>query len=372
MRPVQYFPQEPALNFLGHGSHLGSLMFLHTEGEEAGMKSTKSCRASEVLVFTTLVFVCCTPAAFSQYSAASVERYPNHAIQMIVPWAPSGPTDVFARLVASHLQSVWGQPVIVDNRAGGSGTIGAVLVARAPADGYTLLFNSVTNVIAPLLQKIPAYNPVDSFEPVAMTARIPQLILINSAVPARTLPALIAYAKGHPGQLNYSSSGVGSINHLVMELFKDRAQIDVAHVPYKGGAPALTALVANEVQLTVSDVMTTRAHIEAGRIRALAQVEAVRSPLLPGVPTITEAAGLADFGLTYWNGIFAPKGTPTPIIAKLNQEVNRAMESSGVAEKAATFGSEVVRNTPEAFRARVQRDAAIYRNLIQRNHIAEE
>jgi tripartite-type tricarboxylate transporter receptor subunit TctC len=300
-----------------------------------------------------------------------MERYPNHAIALIVPWAPSGPTDIYARLIANHLQSVWGQPVVVENRAGGSGTIGAAYVSRSNPDGYTLLFNSVTNVIAPLLQKVPAYHPVDSLEPVAMTARIPQLILVSTAVPAKTLQEFIAYAKARPGKLNYASPGVGSIGHLATELFMDRAQIDVMHIPYKGGAPALSALVTNEVQLVISDILLAKSQLEAGKVRALAQAEQTRSSLLPDVPTTVEA-GLPEFGIAFWNGLFAPKGTPAAIVARLNQEVNRALALPAVAEKAAAFGTVTVVSTPESFRARIQQDAAIYGALIKQHNISAE
>jgi len=332
---------------------------------------SKASRRPASAIFLCAIFAGCMPAAFGQSPATSAERYPNRAIQVIVPWAPSGPTDVYARLIANHLQSAWNQPVVVENRAGGSGTIGAAYVARSAADGHTLLFNSVTNVIAPLLQKVPAYDPVEDFEPVAMTARLLQLIVVPVKVPSKTLQEFIAYAKKRPGQLNYASPGVGSIGHLVMEIFRERAQLDLVHIPYKGGAPVLSAVIANEVQVTTSDIVIARTQMEAGKLRVLAQLAPTRSPLMPEVPTIIEA-GLSDFGVSFWNGLFAPKGTPAPIVAKLNREVNRAMASRAVAEKATAFGSEIILSTPEAFRARIVQDADLYKGLIHRNRISSE
>ena len=309
--------------------------------------------------------------AFATQAFAQADRYPSRSIQLVVPWAPSGPTDVFARLIAGHLQSAWGQPVVVDNRAGGSGTIGAAFVARSAPDGYTLLFNSVSNVIAPLLQKTPAYDPVQAFEPVAMTARIPQIIVVAEKVPARNLPEFIAWARQRPGAVNYASPGVGSIAHLVMEMLKERAHIDVVHIPYKGGAPVLSALLANEVQVACSDMLLARPHIDAGKMRALVQLGSERSPLVRDVPAITEA-GLPDFGVSFWNGLFAPKGTPVAIVTKLNQEVNRAMASRPIAEKAVAFGTESLAVSPDAFRARIAQDAALYGDLIGRHKIVAE
>jgi tripartite-type tricarboxylate transporter receptor subunit TctC len=320
------------------------------------------------------VFFCaavgCALPSWGQ-SAPAQAGYPNRAIQLIVPWAPSGPTDVYARLIAAHLQSAWGQPVVVDNRAGAAGTIGAGFVAKAPADGYTLLFNSVTNVIAPLLQKDPAYDPVEGFEPVAMAARMTQLIIVGAGVPSRTLQEFIAYARKQPGKLNYASPGMGSIGHLVMEIIKEQAQIDLQHIPYKGGAPVLTALLSNEVQVGCSDIVIAKPQIEAGKVRVLAQLAPERSALMPDVPTITQA-GLSDFGVVFWNGLFAPKGTPAAIVAKLNQEVNRAMVSAAVVQKAAAFGSETVSTTPAAFRARVAQDFELYGTLVRRKRIVGE
>lgn len=303
--------------------------------------------------------------------SAAQERYPNRTVQLVVPWPPGGPTDVYARLIASHLQGAWGQPVIVENRPGASGTTGAAFVARSAPDGYTLLFNSVTNLIAPLLQKSPAYDPVASFEPVAMVVRNPTVFLVSNPVPSKTLREFIAYAKQRPGQLNYSSPGVGTVGHLMVELLKDRAQIDLVHIPYKGGAPSLNAVVAGEVHFSSSDPGSARPQIEAGKVRALAQVGSERSPLLPQIPTTTEM-GLPDFGVSFWNGLFAPKGTPAAIVAKLNQEINRAMAVPAIAGKALAFGSEIVTSTPEAFRARILQDAATYGTLIRQKRISAD
>jgi tripartite-type tricarboxylate transporter receptor subunit TctC len=233
-----------------------------------------------------------------------------------------------ARLVANQISPALGQSVIIDNRGGAGNTIGSAEAARAPADGYTLLYSSSSGlVLAPMLQKSAGYDPLTSYDPVALVAATANILVVHPSVPAKSVGELVAYAKAHPGTINFSSGGIGTLPHLIGEYFKSQAGIDVIHVPYRGGGPSIQDVVAGHVQFTFEGISVLLPLIKAGQLRALAVTSAARSPLLPDVPTMIES-GFQDFSTSAWTGLLAPAGTSPEVIAKLNGAVNVALQSA--------------------------------------------
>ncbi|MDB5811929.1 MAG: tripartite tricarboxylate transporter substrate binding protein, partial [Betaproteobacteria bacterium] len=258
-------------------------------------------------------------------AAADTIPYPDKPIRFIVTFAPGGGTDIFARAIAAKFTEAWGQPVIVDNRAGGNGNIGADTVAKAPADGYTLLLTTnATIVINPHLSKLP-YDPVRDLAPVSQVATLPFVLLVHPSLAVKSVPELIALAKSKPGALNYGSSGGGGGAHLGGEMMKTAAKIDMTHVPYKGAAPALVALLSGEVQFMFVSILTATPLIESNRVRAIAVSGLHRSPALPNVPAVAETPGLAGFETDLWYGMLAPAKTNPRIIDKLYRETRKVL-----------------------------------------------
>ena len=262
------------------------------------------------------------------WSNAEAQPYPNRPIKIIVPTPAGGPVDVMARLVANQLSPLLGQSVFIDNRGGAGNTLGSAEAARAAPDGYTLLYSSASGlVIAPMLQKNAGYDPIRSYDPIAIVAATSNILVVHPSVPARTVQELVAYAKANPGKINFSSGGIGTLPHLIGEYFKSRAGIEVVHVPYRGGGPSIQDVVAGNIQYTFEGISVLRPLIAEGRLRALAVTSAKRSPLLPQLPTMIES-GFPDFQSTSWTGLLAPHGTPPDIIARLNATVNTALGSA--------------------------------------------
>jgi tripartite-type tricarboxylate transporter receptor subunit TctC len=306
-------------------------------------------------------------AAVAQSS--NVDRFPDRPVKLIVPKSPGGPVDAFARLVANELGRIWHQPVVIENQAGASGTIGSQEVARSVADGYTLLFTDVTSqVTAPLLAHPRPYDSVKDFEPIAMVSQNLLVLVVNSALPVKTIDELVAYAKQHPDKLNFSTAGVGGFAHLTMTLLLNRLGLDIVHVAYRGGAPALLAVVAGDVQLNIADLASALPLMNAGKIRAIAQIGQKRSPLLPDVPTIAEA-GVSNFEGTYWVGLLAPKNTPAAVVDKINRDVNSALASPEIVNSARKAGAEIVGGTAQAFANVIARDGKTWEAVIQKNNI---
>ncbi len=261
-------------------------------------------------------------------SAAAQDKYPSRVVHIIVPTPAGGPVDVMARLVANQISPALGQSVIIDNRGGAGNTIGSAEAARAPADGYTLLYSSSSGlVLAPMLQKSAGYDPLTSYDPVALVAATANILVVHPSVPAKSVGELVAYAKAHPGTINFSSGGIGTLPHLIGEYFKSRAGIDVIHVPYRGGGPSIQDVVAGHVQFTFEGISVLLPLIQSGQLRALAVTSQTRSPLLPEVPTMIES-GFQDFSTSAWTGLLAPAGTPPEVIAKLNGAVNAALQTT--------------------------------------------
>ena len=289
--------------------------------------------------------------------------YPDRPITLIVPWAPGGSTDILARAIADQLSRSMGQPVVVDNRAGASGNIGSAVVARAKPDGYTLLVGSMsTHAMNPALMSAMPFRGADDFTPIALVANVINTMVVHPSVPANNLREFIAYAKAHPGKLAYASAGPGSTNHLSAEMFDKAAGIRMLHVPYKGGAPAVLATVANETQVLFSAGTQTLPHVKAGRLKLLAVTEPTRSKLLPDVPSVSEV--LPGYEMSVWYAMFGPAGMPRDLVLKLNDEVNRALAVPEVHSHMAAIGVDVVNSTPEQLAAKLKSDTERYGKVI--------
>jgi len=283
-------------------------------------------------------------------AAASVlaQGYPDKPLKLVVPFPPGGPTDIVGRLVAQKLAEGIGQPVVVENRPGAGGTVGSTAVARAPADGYTLLYGSTTLAIAPSLYRDLAYDPRTAFAPISLVSRGPIIVAVNAQLPAKTLKDFIALAKSSPGRINYGSAGSGTPPHLAAELFKTVAGVDLVHVPYKGGGPAVSDLAGGQVQVCFEGLPTLLPHIKSGKVRALAITGAKRDPALPEVPTFAEA-GLPGYDANFWNGLVAPAGTPAEVIARLNSVLVQALATPEVHAALVRLGLEAAGTTPQQF-----------------------
>ena len=280
---------------------------------------------------------------------AIAQSYPNKAVRLVVPFPPGGPADVLGRLIAQKLGESLKQPVVIDNRGGAGGTIGAEIVARAMPDGYTLLMGSTTTLaVSPSLYRNLSYDSKKAFEPIGLFASVPLTLVVNANVPVNSVKELIAYAKARPGQLFYASAGNGTQVHLTGEMFKTVAGIDVIHVPNKGGAFALTALIAGDLQYMFESIQATLPHIRAGKIRVLALTSATRSPMLPNAPTVAES-GLTGFEVTSWNGIVAPAGTSGDIVTRLNGEIRQALAAKDFVDALANMGATPTYTTPGEF-----------------------
>jgi tripartite-type tricarboxylate transporter receptor subunit TctC len=281
------------------------------------------------------------------------QSYPSKPIHLIVPFPPGGPTDIVGRLVAQKLSEGVGQPVVVENRPGAGGTVGSIAAAKSPADGYTLLYGSTSTLaIAPSLYKNLAYDPRKAFAPISLVSSGPILVTVHAEVPAKTLREFIDLAKKSPGKLSYSSGGNGTPPHLAGELFKAVAGVDLLHVPYKGGAPAINDLVGGQVQAVFEGQVVLLPHIKSGRVRALAITGARRSPELPDVPTAAEA-GLPKYDANFWSGLVAPAGTSPDTITRLNSVLVKALQSADVRETLMRQGLEPAGNTPQQFAAHI-------------------
>ena len=263
-------------------------------------------------------------------SVCTAAEYPTKPIRIVVPYPPGGFNDTLARTLADKMHGAWGQTVLVENRPGGGTTIGTNLVARAPADGHTLLIVSFAFAVNPTLYRTLPYDTVSDFAPVALAAGTPNLLVVNPKLPIRSVEELIALAKSKPAGLNYASAGNGSSNHLCMELFKSLTGANLVHVAYRGSAPAVTDLIGGQVDVMFDNTPNVWPHVKAGKLRALAVSSAARSPFTPELPTVAQA-GVKGFDVTVWFGVVAPRATPEAVVEKLNAEVNRILRLKEVA-----------------------------------------
>jgi tripartite-type tricarboxylate transporter receptor subunit TctC len=290
--------------------------------------------------------------------------YPTKPVRLVVPFPAGGTTDLLARAAAQKLSEAWGQQVIVDNRPGAAGNIGAELVAKSAPDGYTLLMGTVgTHAInASLYAKMP-YDHVKDFTPVILVAGVPNVLVVNPQVPVNSVPEVIAYAKANPGKLNFASSGSGTSIHLSGELFKTMTGVQMTHVPYKGSAPALTDLIGGQVQLMFDNLPSSLAFIKAGKLRAIAVTSTTRSAALPDVPTVADT--VPGFEASSWFGILGPAGTPRDIVMKINGETAKWLASPDAKEKLAAQGANVASGTPEDFAKHIQAETAKWAKVVK-------
>ncbi len=303
---------------------------------------------------------------FTAYAAAAESQtpYPVKPVRLIVPWAPGGSTDLLARAAGQKFSESWKQAVVVDNRPGASGNIGSDIVAKAQPDGYTLLVGSMsTHVMNPaLFEKMP-FKGVDDFEPVALMAYVRNVLVVHPSVPANSVKELIALAKSQPGKISYASAGVGSTNHLCAELFRKMAHVDIFHVPYKGGGPAVVDLVGGQVMIFFTGYTNVAEHVKAGRLKLLAVTESKRAPYLPNVPTVGEF--LPGYEMAVYYAMFAPKGTPRTIVNQLNAEANRVLTLPEVNQRLTAIGAEPEAITPDQLAKILRADLAKWTKIIK-------
>lgn len=311
-------------------------------------------------------------AASADLQRSNAQEYPSQSLKIVVPFAAGGGADVVARLVAQKLSEQIGQAVVIENKGGAGGMLGAATVAQSPADGYTLLLGtgSTHGTNSSVYSRL-QYDPVRDFAPVALLASAPLLLVSDPSVPAKSVQELIALARSRAGQLSFGSYGTGSINHLAAELFNSLAGIQATHIPYRGSAPALTDLIGGRIQFMFDSVATSFPLIESGKIRLLGVGSAQRSALLPDQLTVSEA-GVTGFDAGVWFGLFAPAATPKPLLDRLNSKLNASLVAPGVKQSFEKVGVEVIGGSPDVLVARVQAEMAKWANLVREKNIRVE
>ena len=296
--------------------------------------------------------------------AASAQTYPSKPIRIVVGVPPGGATDIVARLVGQKMGEQTGQTVVIDNRGGAGGNIGAELVAKSAPDGYTLFLATIgTMTINPWLYKNMPFDTLRDFAAISQLTSMPQVLVVHPSVPAKSTKELIAYAKANPGKLNFASGGSGTAIHLAGELFKTMAGVDMVHVAYKGAAPAMTDLLSGQVSLMFDQILSAFPHVKSGKLRALAVTTEKRSPAAPELPTIAEAA-LPGYAVTTWHGLLAPAGTPRPVVQRLNAEAVKALQAPDLRERFASQGVDPVSSTPEQFAAFMKTELEKWRKVM--------
>jgi tripartite-type tricarboxylate transporter receptor subunit TctC len=311
-------------------------------------------------------------ALFSATAASAQAPYPSQRITLIVPFPPGAATDILARTVAKKMSEGWGQPVVVENKAGATGGIGAQFVAKSAPDGYTLLVaTSSSHTMGPQMMKKPMFDSVKDFKPVSLIAWSPNVLVVHPKVPADSVRKLVDLAKAQPDKLNYASSGSGSSIHLAGALFEKMADVQMKHVPYRGAGPALADLLGGQVDLMFDTVAQSLPHIKAGKLKALGVTTKGRSSSLPDVPTIAEA-GLPGYEMSAWIGLIAPAGTPDPIVKKLQAEIARIVKAPDVVEALRPQGLELVGSSSEEFSALIREEMPAYARIFRDAGIAQE
>jgi len=300
-------------------------------------------------MFANLLRAIVVVTALATTLAATAQTFPQKPIRLIVPFPPGGAVDFYARVVQQPLSELLGQAVIIENKSGASGMVGAEAVAKSPPDGYTLLLGNIASLAinVGIYPKMP-YDPLRDFTPIVRTVDVNYALVVNPALPVKTVAELIAYAKANPGKLSYGSAGSGSLPQLATELFKAQTGTDIIHIPYKGGGPMVTDLLGNSVQLVIADQANLMPHVATGKLRALAVATPQRSPNAPDLPTIAES-GLPGFNATAWQGLVGPAGMPPDVVKRLNEAVNRVMAMPAIREKLLAGGLDPVGGTPADF-----------------------
>jgi tripartite-type tricarboxylate transporter receptor subunit TctC len=304
-------------------------------------------------------------AVFGFISPACAQEYPTKSVRLIVPFPPGGSLDFAGRLIAQKLTEAWGQSVVVENKPGAGGNIGADLVAKSAPDGYTILLGALsTHAVNPNLYARMPYDAVKDFAPITLVAITPNVLVVNASSPVQNVREFIAYTKANPGKLSFGSGSNGSAGHLAGELYKVETGTDSVHIPYKGGAPATQALLAGDTQFMFDNLANAMAQVKAGKLRALAVTTAKRSSLAPELPTMAEA-GLSGFDISTWYGLFAPAGTPVPIIAKWNAEVNKILKTPNIRARFVEDGAEPAPDSPEEFARFIAAELGKYARIIK-------
>jgi tripartite-type tricarboxylate transporter receptor subunit TctC len=305
------------------------------------------------------------------FANAQTGSYPNRQIKIISPFATGGIADGFSRIIAQGLSETFGQPVIVENKTGGGGNIGADFVAKSPADGYTLIMGSIgTHAVNPYLVKSMPYDPLKDFVPVVFVLDAEGLLAVNPSLPAKNVPELIAYLKANPGKVSYGSGGIGTASHLAGELFVMTAKVDMTHIPYKGNALAITDLIGGQTQVMFATMPTILPYVKSDKLRGLAVTGATRDPSMPDLPSISET--LPGFDVKNWIGLFAPVGTSPAIVKKLHDEVSKIMQQTAVQKKLESEGAKFYAMTPEAFGAFQKKESARWGKIIKSAGIKPE
>ncbi len=309
--------------------------------------------------------ICCACAiSLSIPLIAFAQNWPIRPIHLVVPYAAGGATDAYARVFGQKFSEAWGQQVIVDNRPGAGGNVGSAVVAKAVPDGYTLLLNTSGQAIAPALYRKLSYDAQKELQPIVMLVRSVQVLVVNPSLEVKNVAELVAFAKAHPGRINFGSTGIGSGPHLAGELFRALAAVDIIHIPYKGDANLSPALLANEVQMSFLPSQAAVALVKSGKLRPLAVASATRSPFLPDVPSVAEA-GVANYDLSTWAGLFAPAGTPRPIVQKVSDEGVRMIGSPDILKILQNWGVEPIGTAVDAFEVRYRADIEKYTRLVR-------
>ncbi len=296
--------------------------------------------------------------------AQAPDAWPSKPIRFILPFPPGGGTDILGRIISERLAANLGQPVVIENRGGAGGNVGAEAAAKSAPDGYTIVLVAPSLAISPSLYSKLNYDPVKDFAPISLVATVPNVMITHPSVPARTLQEFIALAKSKPGGMNFGSGGNGTSNHLAGELFNIVAGVKLVHVPYKGVNLAMNDVLSGEVHLVVIGIPAAAPHIKAGKLRALALIAPQRSPALPDVPTVAEA-GLPNFEVTTWYGVLAPAGVPGPIVARLNAELVKIMHAPELKERFAAMATEPRTSTPEEFAAYIKQEIAKWAEVVR-------
>jgi tripartite-type tricarboxylate transporter receptor subunit TctC len=303
-------------------------------------------------------------------TAVAAQDYPSKPVRLIIPFPPGGSNDVVGRMIAMQLSERLGKQVVVDNRGGAGGVIGTELTANAPHDGYTLQIISLAHAVNPWLYKLP-YDPIKSFTPISILASGPNVLAINPALPVNSVKELLALAKQKPGELQYASAGVGSFQHLGGELFKLEADVDMLHVPFKGGGPAMIDVIGGHTKLLFSSLVQTTPHIRSGKLKALGTGGSKRNPVLPDVPTIAEA-GVPGYEAVNWWGIVAPAGTPAPVIERLHKAIQEVQTSADVQKQFSSEGAEIVQMSPPEFAAFIEKEMKKWERVVKQGGIKAE
>jgi tripartite-type tricarboxylate transporter receptor subunit TctC len=302
--------------------------------------------------------------ALAPQAYAAEQSYPSKVVRILVGAPPGGSNDIFARAIAQRITPSLGQQVIVDNRPGANQLIAADLTAKAPPDGHTLYITTTSFAAGVAIQPKLPFDPVNDLTGITMVASGPMVLVIHPSLPAKTAKDLVAIARAKPGQLNYTSSGIGSINHMAMEVFKAQAKVDVVHIPHKGMSPALTDLMSGNVQILIVSLPSVAGQMKSGRLRALGVTSEKRTSFAPELPTIAES-GVPGYEASLWWGMFAPSKTPRPVIDRLNAEIHKAMASPEMKKLYTEFGAEASPTTPEAFTATVKKEIAKWSKVVK-------